>query len=319
MRVDGFYPKYNEYGQAYTNSNVYLSCDDPNLTVKRKYTSADSHYIKYKVESKRFAIKTDFGIGLGSIGSVNGTNINTKSSSSMYFGLDFGMNFLTLRRLRLFGFSGFAVETNSMDIEQTGMSYEYVTDQDIDEESYIRKYSDVNISQTLSFFDYVVPLYVDIEVPIISKFCMYADLGVRFAFAGNTSASALSGSYKVLGKYPQYEGLILDYTSGLNGFTDNGVLSDDNRSSNYNVNRKSTKVKLMSQLGFRVHLWEGLFLDVYGRYTRCLTNESTSLTAETNPLRYNYKQNIETVNAFGNECRQSLNQFSIHAGIIYKL
>lgn len=321
VRVDGFFPKYNEYGQAYTNSNVYLSCDDPNLTVRRKYTSADAHYIKYKVASKRFAIKTDYGIGLGSIGSVDGTNINTKSSSSMYFGLDLGVNFLTLRRLRLFGFTGFAVETNSLDIEQKGMSYEYVTDQDIDEESYIRKYSNVNLSETLSFFDYVVPLYVDIEVPITSTFCMYADLGARFAFAGNSSASSLSGSYKVVGKYPQYEGLVLDYTSGLNGFTDNGVLSDENRSSNYNVNRKSTKVKLMGQLGFRIHLWESLFLDIYGRYTRCMTKESATPegAAETIPLRYNYKQNIETVNAFGNECRQSLNQYSIHAGIIYKL
>ena len=321
VRVDGRYPKYDEYSQAYTTSVATLTCDNPNLRVQRRYMPADAHIIKYKVAAKRFAFKPYYGYCFNNSSTLSGVNIKSQNSSFMDFGLDFGVNILAYNRFRIYIFTGFDVEKNKIDVSQEEMNYEYETDQDIDKEQYIRKYSNVNMSQTLSFFDYTIPLYVDFELPLHNNFSLYADLGARFSFAGKTSASALSGTYSVIGKYPQYEGLILDYTSGLNGFTEKGTLTDDNRSSNYNVNRQSNPIKLMGQLGLRIHSWNGLFLDLAARYMRCLTKESATSegAAENCPLRYDINKNTETVNAFGNECRQPVNQFTVVGGLVFKL
>ena len=131
VRVDGFYPTYNSDNQAFTTDNAILSCDNPNLTVKRRYMSADAHIIKYNVRARRFVFKPYFGFGLGNSSSVAGSNIDSQKSSFMDFGLDFGVNILAYRRFRLYGFTGFAMEKNNIDITLKGKNYSYETDQDV--------------------------------------------------------------------------------------------------------------------------------------------------------------------------------------------
>lgn len=319
VRVDGFYPTYNSDNQAFTTDNAILSCDNPNLTVKRSYMSADAHIIKYNVRARRFVFKPYFGFGLGNSSSVAGSNIDSQKSSFMDFGLDFGVNILGYRRFRLYGFTGFAMEKNNIDITLKGKKYSYETDQDVHGDKYIRQYSNVNIDQTSGFFDYAIPVYADMEIPLSQTFCFYADLGAIFSIAGNSSVNSLNGSFNVTGLYPQYENLKLDYTSGINGFVENGKVNEENQSLSYNSSRNSNPIKLMTQVGFRVRIWESLFFDFSARYMRNIKSTTSNGATDIYPLRYDVRNNTETINAFGSESSSPSNQVSLTASIVYKL
>ena len=288
--------------------------------VKKEVSPAKQSAVPSIACNKRFAIKPHINIGLGDVYKVIGENIGKQSSSTLEFGLDFGYNFYSNQWISIYAYLGIGVEKGSIKIEQNGLNYEYETNQDVDGDTYIRKYKDVNTSQELSLNDFTLPVFVEVEYPIpaVKRLCAYGDLGIRASFPGKSSVKSVSGSYKVTGLYRQYGDMELGPSSGINGFTNNGVLSESNVAS-YNIERDKSSVKLFCQLGLRYKVWNELFIDVACGYLHSFksTQSSSSEISDNYPLHYDV-QTGETFNAFANESKHLINKFSINVGIMYK-
>ena len=289
------------------------------ISVKKETTPAKSATSSIACD-KRFAIKPHLNIGLGDVYKVIGENIAKQSASTLEFGLDFGYNVYSNQWISIYAYLGIGVEKGSIKIEQNGLNYEYKTDQDVDGDTYTRKYKDVNVSQELGLNDLTLPVYVEVEypLPLVKKLYAYGDLGIRASFPGKSSVKSVSGNYKVTGAYPQYGDMELGPSSGINGFTNNGVLSESNVVS-YNIERDKSSVKLFCQLGLRYNVWNEFYVDVACGYLHSFksTQSSSSEISDNYPLHYDVNTG-ETFNAFANESKHLINKFSINVGIMYK-
>lgn len=270
------------------------------------------------LDKTRFALKLHLDIGMGDVYKVIGSNIDNQSSSALNLGLDFGYKFYSNDWFNLWAFTGFGIEKSSIEIAQSNLSYQYETDQDVDGDTYIRKYSDVNVSQKVNLTNLNVPVYAEIEYPIINKLYAYADLGILATFSGKSTVSSLAGTYKVSGLYSQYSDIEFGESSGINGFTNNGVFSN-NKNASYNTERSNNSVKLLCQLGVRYNVWDNFYLDVCGGYLHSFKKTTSSEIGDLNnyPLLYNL-QDGETFNAFASQSKHLINKFSVNVGIMYK-
>lgn len=294
------------------------------ITAQQKTTG--TKVAKEKKESKaintaqpKFAIKPHVNIGLGDPYKIMGEHIDNQKSSAVEFGLDFGYNVYSNEWFNIYAYAGFGVEKSTIEITQAGLSYQYETDQDVDGDTYIRKYENINLSQKVGLNDLIIPVFAEIEYPVFNKFYAYADLGIRFSFSGNSSVSSVNGTYSVSGLYPQYGNMVLGGVSEINGFTSHGTISDKNCAA-YNIERnKSNNIKLLAQIGARYNVWDQLFIDLSLGYIRSfktvLTTDGESYANY--PIHYTLESG-ETFNAFASESRQLINKFSINIGVMYK-
>lgn len=300
------------------NSTEKISAKQTKVESKGTSKNVDYENSLVTKDKTKYATKLHVDIAFGDIYKVIGDNIDKQNSSSLEFGLDFGYKFYKNNWFNLYAYTGIGVEKSNIDLLQNNLSYEYETDQDIDGDSYIRKYDDVSVSQHVNLSNLVIPVYIEIEYPIIEKLCAYADLGIIATFSGSSSVSDMKGSYKVHGIYPQYGGMELNQSSGINGFTNEGSFSNDKNAS-YNTERNNNSVKLLTQLGVRYNVWDNLYIDLSGGYIRSFkSSKSSSSDISANyPIHYTLDSG-ETFNAFASESRQLINKFSINIGVMYK-
>ncbi len=298
-----------------------VSYPDPDMTVttNRRDRSCPIYSFSYRLKSWR--VKPYFTLGMGSYYNMT-TNTNftldNNSSSGMEFGVDVGYALPMLSRLKIALYAGLGLSSSKLDLGITGGSFEYVTDQDIDGDRYRRQYSDVNLTQDMSFKDLIIPVYAEFELPVAGRVTAYIDLGLKMYMAMSASSSNISGSYKVQGLYEQYDNLILGHEAGINGFTDQGTINGN--ASTVDIERKSMSMDVFGRLGVRIPVYRSLSVDISASFQRgvgdCYSN--TTPASDLQPLRYSVSTDSEHVNLPDAVSKFSRQVLGVSLGLTYK-
>ena len=142
-------------------------------------------------------------------------NDSRQTTSSLLFGI---------------GCSRICVDANYM-----APLYTFVTDQDIDGDTYSREYYDLNLSQKAKGASFILSLGLRNKLKLSKHFSIYNDLGFNGLMFSSLKLKKSEGSSNVYGKYSQYENIIFDGTWGYNGFG-KANLSNANLITNVDVN-----------------------------------------------------------------------------------
>lgn len=180
--------------------------------------------MNYLSPSNSWRIKPNFGIGLGDALTIEGDSMmNSTKSSSLYFGVDFGYQFMETGPLKLSAFIGLGISSSSMKLGYKNDLYSTRAGADADGEEYTRNYRNLNLNQTVRYNDFSIPIYLDVEYGIGSLLSFYADLGIRLNFNMSSKVSETSGSSSTIdGLYDTTTGIRLGEKWGFNGFVSEG-------------------------------------------------------------------------------------------------
>ena len=255
-----FIDTYNQAVIPNTIENIKLVYPH-DTDVKVKLTKSGEvdglYHIKYKPTHWRVKLHYDFSFGDSYVIDIENKDINTKISSNE-FGLDFGYMFPSSSKFKIGFFAGAGIAKNSFDLNLNSFKYSIDTkgSADIDGDKYTRHYSLKNINQSYNTTDVVIPVYVDLEYHLSNIFSMYADVGVKSYMNIDSESSDFNAEYSVYGQYTQYDNLILDYRSGINGFVENAILKENNTINDFKP--ETLTFDAYASLGFRFKIYKGL-------------------------------------------------------------
>lgn len=288
--------------------------DDVNVGLEKSDKCENIYFLKYKRKSLRAKLWFDMSMGNFYKATTN-TNMNFRdiTSKGMEFGVDFGYVVPNASAFKFGMFVGVGYSKSNMDLLLGSSNFSFQTNEDIDRDSYTRRYYDVTIKQKQDLADLVVPAYFELGLKF-GRVTIFTDLGVKGYYALSSKTSSISGSYRVNGLYSQYDNLVFGPESGLNGFTNNGVIN--NSSNVMDFTRKSISLDATASLGIRVDLAAGLQLEVGAGYQRsigdCYTNTDTYY-----PCNYTVSGG-EYVDIFRSVTKLSRDFIKINAGLTYK-
>lgn len=277
--------------------------------------------MNYLVSSEVFRLKPHFGLALGNALGIEGLNVKNTNSSSMNFGVDFGYSFLHTGALNLSAFAGLGITTSKLELGYSNQDYFTSKGADIDEDTYIRHYSNLNLSQTLKFTEFSVPVAVDAEIGLGSLLSMYANVGLRFNFNMSATTSVTSGTAdEVYGIYSKYGDLRMDAAWGFNGFAKNSDFGSAEADAPSGV--KGATVDFMGGLGLRCDIPRSpLALDLGVCYVKGLGALVHRELEKTEDMLFNkYTEGIskEHVNLHGQVEKIKRSMFQLNIGLIYK-
>lgn len=247
----------NSYHQTFiegTKSSIKKSkftYSDQSVELKPIY---DECHMSMKYRVRRLRLKPHYDIGMGNAYTVEGLGnmLNDKNSMSS-FGLDFGYMLTTKRHFGLGIFTGFNMSRSRLDFSLSNSDYSFQTNADIDGDSYIRHYQNLNLTQTVRLQDISIPLYFDLEFYIAKAISFYADLGIRVNLNMTHKIDDTKGSAYTYGIYPQYENMLLNENWPYNGFGNHQLGQADLDNTDI-VDLKSTSIDLMGNAGFRFNI-----------------------------------------------------------------
>ena len=324
-----FIDVYNQAVVPYTLETakfVYPFDNDINVKPVKVQDYDGLYSLKYRPTHWRTKFHYEFSL-LDHYNIKFATDKVSATSSSNEFAVDFGYIFPSSSKFKTGLFLGVGASMNKMKLDIDSMDYHSVTDgkADIDGDKYNRYYFLRNVTQEFSSMDLVVPFYIDFEYRFTNWFSMYMNLGVKAYFNVDAAMEHFEGEYSTYGVYTKYDNLLLDERSGINGFTNNGVLSEQNLVNDF-VPELFT-LDAFGSLGFRATVVKNLQLACGVSYqmglndyvvpvenpvdgTKVLNNALIYYTAANN--RENIRNLIEAATSFK---RQSL---KLNVGLILK-
>lgn len=254
---------------------------DNDISVKHVPVSAyqNLYYLKYKPTHWRTKLQYEFSLLDHYNIKLTDERVKTESSSQE-FGVDFGYIFPSASIFKTGLFLGVGAAMNKIKMELESSDYIVSTNgkADIDGDRYDRYYSLKNISQEFSTMDLVIPLYLEFDIRFSKWVSMYVDLGAKAYLNMTSKIDSYSAEYSTYGVYPDYDNLVLDERSGINGFTNRGVLNESNLVNEFKPNVFS--IDAFGSLGFRATLAKMLQLTCGVSYQYGLNNYISSFAEE---------------------------------------
>ncbi len=246
---------------------------DNDISVKYLPVSGykDLYYLKYKPTHWRTKLQYEFS--LLDHYNIKLTNDRIKTGSSSHeFGIDFGYVFPSASIFKTGLFLGVGAAMNKFNMELESSDYVVSTNgkADIDGDRYYRYYSLRNIKQEFSTIDLVVPLYLEFDIRFSKWISMYMDLGAKAYLNMVSNVDSYSAEYSTYGVYQDYDNLVLDEKSGINGFTNNGVLDETDLINPFKPQMFS--IDAFGSIGFRATLAKMLQLTCGVSYQYGLNN-----------------------------------------------
>lgn len=334
LRIGEELMKFNDYNQAFLKKPVMPnSFRYPDVDMYCKVNIDESCNIitsQYKSKRMRLGLTTDFSMGKPfSFDGNSDVNINKQNSFSL--GFELGYNFPMNGAFKLGLFSGLGFTTNTIEMSLQKYAMSFVTDQDIDRDTYRRNYENVNMTQTAKFSELNVPLYLDMSIAMGKVVALYFNGGVMAHLNMTNSVNISEGSGYVYGIYEQYDNLRLDEHWGYNGFG-NFNLTSENLVNKEIPNINSFYADMLLGGGLRFSIPQSpIAVEAGIRYQGSLmdivTNDANRANTfgnvnRENSLIKNTLKNVESVemvrsmtDVFTSIKRNSLN---LHLAIIYK-
>lgn len=320
--------KYNSYDQALLEGERDLqslrknfSYSSPDMEL-RPQTNDCQVSMKYKM--RRLSLRPYFAMGLGKALSRDGDNVFNDSKSTGYsFGVDFGASVLSKRAFSLGVFAGLGLSMSTLNLTYEDDDYSYVSDEDVDGDTYVRHYQNLRLSQKLKFSELNIPVYVDLNIKLVKALSLYVDLGARFDANIGHKVNETEGSAYVYGIYPSYDNLRLDGSWGFNGFGSRQFSNSDLLSTDL-IDVNKITVNVIGGLGLRYNLPRiPLSIEAGMDFVMGLNNIiKTSDNWDMTPVIYNTISGMESTEHVRNltEMLNSVKrqQIRLHIGVVYK-
>lgn len=266
VRVDGDSLRFNSFGQAFLSPNPIIEYPDNDVRVKAVVENAECNTISLQYLPKRWRTKVHYDMNLG--GFYNGDGKAESESSGTEFCLDIGYFFPSKNTVKWGVFTGLGFSLSKIDMAVKNLSYNYQASAsaDIDGDSYTRYYSISGMSQTLKSTDFMIPVYLEMDVRNTKSFSLYFDAGIKTYLNLSNSTTINSCSYSTYGYYDQY-GIFLRpedrWDNGpINGFTTNSSITGSHGSANY----KRFSVDVLGRIGLRFLVYKDIFFDLGASY-----------------------------------------------------
>ena len=262
------------YNQAIIASSIestkFKYKNDADVRVKAiPVDDAECNIYKLKFSPTRWRIKAYTELAIGETYNVEmESDMFEISSKGQEYGLEFGYICPSSAKTKFGIFLGAGLSESELTFGVGEMSYSYTSENgaaDIDGDDYTRYYKISNMAQTITFKDVFVPFYFNFDRRFGKYFSMYLDLGAKAYFNLEADASDFTAKYTTYGKYEKYDNLTLDYRSGINGFTNNGVLGAENLIQP-TLELEPFSLDAFGRLGFRIALAKWLLLDCSAGY-----------------------------------------------------
>ena len=262
------------YNQAIIASSInkakFKYKNDADVRVKAVPADEEGCNIyKLKFSPTRWRIKAYTELAIGETYNVEiESDMFEISSKGQEYGLEFGYICPSSAKTKFGIFLGAGLSESELTFGVGEMSYSYTSENgaaDIDGDDYTRYYKISNMAQTITFKDVFVPFYFNFDRRFGKYFSMYLDLGAKAYFNLEADASDFTAKYTTYGKYEKYDNLTLDYRSGINGFTNNGVLNAENLIQP-TLELEPFSLDAFGRLGFRIALAKWLLLDCSAGY-----------------------------------------------------
>lgn len=337
-RVDVLYNSeplsYNAYDQALMTglfNPSKLTCNDSDVKIVARSDESCQQIVNLRTIVRRMRLKFHCGFSLGNALSLdNQASGMTSKSSQSNFGLDFGYIFPNKSSFKTGLFLGVGMENTSLKLGYENTLYTFKTNEDVDGDSYSRRYHDLSLSQESKFTALSVPLYFDFSINFNGNLSMYADLGAKMRYCISDKLSITQGSAKIDGLYSQYDDLIISEDWGYNGFGERAFSNSDliaDRNSDIN---KFT-VDALAGVGFRynvpvvplsVELGISYQLGLMNLVNKNYQKVDLSNTALSNPVVYNTISGMNSYEHVRNLTESTdgikTNALKLNIGLIYK-
>jgi len=320
--------KFNTYDQALLEGER----DQQSLRKNFSYSSPDMELrpqtndcqVSMKYKTRRMSLRPYFAFGLGKALSRDGDDVFNDSKSTGYsFGVDFGVSVLSKRAISLGVFAGLGLSMSTLNLTYEEDDYNYISDDDVDGDTYVRHYQDLKLSQKMKFSELNIPIYLDLNIKLVKALSLYVDLGARFDANMSHKVNETEGSAYVYGIYPTYNDLRLDDHWGYNGFGARRFNNSDLVSTDLLDVNKIT-VNAIGGFGLRYNLPRiPISVEAGMNFVMGFNNIiKTSYASTQDPLVYNTINGTESTEHVKN-LTEMLNgvkrqQLRIHIGVIYK-
>ncbi len=323
--------EYNRYGQMFLQSPVSVkdfSCLDADVAV----TSAidpDCKTVAISYRPRRWTLKLHYDFGLGESFDYDKSNLRNPSSEYGNLGLELGYIFPSKTNVKVGLFTGVNLSTSKLCMDYYADTYSYKTNADVDNDMYQRVYKNLSVSQTNSFTDLCIPLYLDFDIRYSRPVSIYFDLGARAVL--NMSNKLSENSMIASSIYGMYDGYNLYGSSHINGFCDSPDKFENLNGESLGEYSKIS-VDAMAGVGVRYNVPKvPVTIDLGVRYLYGIMNlldDSNSKpdlnlgNTVSNPLVFNTITSGSSVEYVKNLLETSnnlkLRQMSFNIGIIYK-
>ena len=315
-------------GTAATILKNRFSFPDSNIELKLLHESSCNHMsMLYRL--RRWRLKPHYDIGISNAYSIDGLGVMSNEKNSMSsFGLDFGYMLISKSHFGLGLFTGVTLSNSRLDLSYHHDDYSYQTNADVDGDSYIRHYQDLDLAQTVRIQDISIPVYMDMDFFFGKLLSFYIDLGIKVNLNSNHKVDDTRVNAYVYGIYPQYGNVLLNENWPYNGFGNYQIIQSDLDNEDI-LDFKNTNVDLMCNAGFRFNIPNmPLSVDLGINYLMALDDViKTTIPVEqfsekTHPVIYNTISGDKSVEHIRNltEAVQSIKRRSLRLslGIIWK-
>lgn len=174
--------------------------------------------MNYRTRTNWLKVHYDMSLGNALKCKGNSNDLTIEKNTINNIGLDFGYVFPSKSILKTGVFVGVGFSQSKLNLNYANSDYAFSTTADVDDDSYIRHYQDLNVKQGIKLTDLTIPIYADFSLHFNRIVNVFVDLGIKLHFNMSHKVESSEGSAYIYGIYQQYDNLRMDEHWGYNGF-----------------------------------------------------------------------------------------------------
>lgn len=245
--------KFNSFGQMLFEQGVSVNefkYSDPDMTLK-PVINEECHTMQMNYKARRWRLRPHYDVTIGDFYKIKTTDDKINSSSSgNEFGIDFGYTIPSKGIVKFSVNLGLGVATSKINLDSPEFNYSYETNEDVDGDTYLRRYQIGATDQAISLSHLNIPVYIDADFCFSRFVSMYVQAGLKNYMKMSAKIDSYNSSMYVDGLYRQYGNLVMNEHWGFNGFGMHQVSLND--VSDPDVHAKSFASDYFGGIGLRL-------------------------------------------------------------------
>ena len=193
---------YNDFDAAFLPASALPSIDDEDIIVTSKIIDAERYQkITNTYETKRARFRAGFSMAPIAYKINSPIDFSRRRSSAYEIYADVGYAFKFPKVVKLGVFTGIGLSFSNIQLSVSDIQYQFALT-DPSYVNYTRKYSISNVSEGLSFVDFVIPFYISAEGSVLPKLYVTGDAGIKLYLNTSTKIKPYSIDGSVNCIYP---------------------------------------------------------------------------------------------------------------------
>ena len=171
--------KFNSFGQMLFEQGVSVNefkYSDPDMTLK-PVINEECHTMQMNYKARRWRLRPHYDVTIGDFYKIKTTDDKINSSSSgNEFGIDFGYTIPSKGIVKFSVNLGLGVATSKINLDSPEFNYSYETNEDVDGDTYLRRYQIGATDQAISLSHLNIPVYIDADFCFSRFVSMYVQI-----------------------------------------------------------------------------------------------------------------------------------------------